>query len=332
MTDADRPAGTGHDASVLPDGFVDVAERVRTWGRWGDHDERGMLNLVDEAAVQRGVASVRTGATFDLGHPLSSDGLQAGLIAGRENPRHRMVTVASAPTGDPADYAMHDDAIDLGTQVSTHWDALAHVTYRGVLYNGFAADTVTDAGAAHCGIDRVGPLVTRGVLLDVAAVHGVGRFEGPHPIGPDDLDAALERTGERLAPGDVVLLRTGQVQWLHEGDRVRYAFPSPGLTIDAVPWFHDHGVAAVATDTLTFDVFPRRDLGPNGERFGTQDLVQPVHLLMLVELGCLQGQNFDFEALAVAAAADGHHTCLLTATPEPIVGGLGGPVAPVAVR
>lgn len=317
---------------VLPPGFAAVAEQVNTWGRWGADDERGMLNLVDDAAVRRGTASVQSGQRIAVGLALSADGPQAGLIKGRDNPQHRVVALRSAPTGDPADYAMNDDAIELGTQVATHWDALAHVTHGGLVYNGFDADTVTEDGAARCGIDTVGPLVTRGVLLDVATAHGLDRLDGAHPIGPVDLDLALEQAQVSLEPGDAVLLRTGQIQYVHEGDRVRYGFPSPGLTMDAVPWFHDRGVAAVATDTLTFEVFPRRDLGPGGEHFSTADLVMPVHLLMLCEMGCLQGQNFDFEALAAACWTDDRWTFLLAATPEPIVGGLGGPVAPVAVR
>lgn len=322
-----------HAPPVLPEGFTEIADRVRTWGRWGDEDERGMLNLVDDAAVRRGVASVQTGQRLALGVELSADGPQAGLIRGRENPTHRMVSLRSAPTGDADDYAMNDDAIDLGTQAATHWDALAHVSHDGRIYNGFGVDTVTEHhGATRCGIDRVGPLVTRGVLFDVPRALGVDRLDGAVAIGPDELDACLDHAGTTLEPGDVVLLRTGQVRYLHAGDRVAYAFPSPGLSMWAVPWLHERGVAAVAADTLTFEVFPRRDLGANGERFSPSDLVMPVHLLMLVHAGCLQGQNWDLEALADAAADDGRHTCLLSATPEPVVGGLGGPVAPVAVR
>ena len=319
-------------AGALPDGFASIAARVNTWGRWGPEDERGMLNLLDDDAVRRGTASVVTGQRIPVGMALSADGPQAGLIKGRENPQHRVVSLRSAPTGDAGDYAMNDDAIDLGTQVATHWDALAHVSHGGRIYNGFPADTVTEDGAARCGIDRVGPLLTRGVLLDVARAHGVDRLDGPHPIGPADLDLALEQARVELRPGDAVLLRTGQVQYVHEGERVRYGFPSPGLTMQAVPWFHERGVVAVAADTLTFEVFPRRDLGPNGEHFSRTDLVMPVHLLMLTEMGCLQGQNFDFEALGAACADDDRWSFLLSATPEPITGGLGGPVAPVAVR
>ena len=317
---------------LLPAGFHDIAARVNTWGRWGPDDERGMLNLVDAAAVRRGAASVVTGTLVPLALALSSDGVQAGLIRGRENPTHRMISLHSAPTGDPDDYVMNDDALDVGTQVSTHWDALAHVGHHGRIYNGFGTDTITEEGASRCGIDRVGPLVTRGVLLDVARALGHDRLEGPVPIGPEELDAALALADVTIEPGDAVLVRTGRMQLFHAGDRVAYAFPSPGLTMQAAPWLHERGVAAVATDTLTFEVFPRRDLGPNGEDFGREDLVMPVHLLHLTEMGLLQGQNWDLEALADICAADGRMTFQLSATPEPIAGGVGAPVAPVATR
>jgi kynurenine formamidase len=312
--------------------FDAIAAQVNTWGRWGDDDQRGMLNLVDAAAVQRGVASVVDGQAIPLSVPLGSEGIQAGLIKGRDNPTHRMTWLHSAPTGDPDAYAANDDVLELGTQVATHWDALAHVSHRGVLYNGAPLSSVTEDGASHAGIDTVGPLMTRAILLDVARALGVERLDGAVGIGPDELDRAVEAAGITPEPGDALLLRTGQMRLFHAGDRVAYAFPSPGLTIHAVPWLHDHGIAAVATDTLTFEVFPRRDLGPNGEHFGVEDLVMPVHLLCLVEMGMLQGQNFDLEALADACATDGRHACLLSATPEPIVGGVGGPVAAVAIR
>ena len=87
-------------------------------------------------------------------------------------------------------------------------------------------------------------------------------------------------------------------------------------------WFHDHDVAAVATDNLTFEVFP-------GER---EDMILPVHLLHLVEMGLTQGQNWNLEGLAAACADDGRWTFFLSAPPEPVVGGTGAPVVPVAIR
>jgi kynurenine formamidase len=140
-------------------------------------------------------------------------------------------------------------------------------------------------------------------------------------VTPEDLDAAAASAGG-VEPGDVVLIRTGHMQLLKEGDRRRYAGASPGPGMAAAEWFHAHDVAAVATDTMTFEVFPC-------ER---EDLFLPVHLLHLVEMGMLQGQNFDLEALAADCASDGVSTFLLEATPEPFVRAVGAPVAPVAVK
>ncbi|HEX4081562.1 MAG TPA: cyclase family protein, partial [Acidimicrobiales bacterium] len=209
-----------------------------------------------------------------------------------------------------------------------------HVSYRGRLYNGYPADTVTEAGASRCGIDRVRTLVSRGILLDVARAKGQDVLDAGYPISPADLDAALDLAGTNVEPGDVVLVRTGQMVHLAlpgrltaDGavptrDLVAYTFPTPGLTIGTAEWFFAHDVAAVATDTLPFEVFPGED----------DDLYLPVHLLHLVEMGMTQGQNWVLDDLAAACAADGRYTFFLDATPLPFVAGLGSPLNPVAVR
>ncbi len=125
-----------------------------------------------------------------------------------------------------------------------------------------------------------------------------------------------------MRSGDIVLVRTGQIQLLHAGDKMAYTFPSPGFSMKTAPWLHAHEVAAVANDTIVFEVFPTE----------YEDLPLPVHLLHLVEMGLTQGQNWDLEALAADCAEDGQYDFLLTATPEPFVAGLGAPVAPVAVK
>jgi kynurenine formamidase len=306
----------------LPDEFHDLARKVNNWGRWGEDDERGTLNLVTSEVVQRAAACVQTGRAFSLAIPLSVDGPQTGAIPGRSNPVRTMLTVNEPFTGDPTEISISDDVVFMGLQAATHWDSLAHVSYGGRKYNGHPASSVSDQGASHLGIDRVGPLVSRGVLLDVARALGVSRLEPGTGITPEDLDTAERLAGVTVEPGDVVLLRTGHIQLLHEGRRRDYGTPSPGPTMACALWFHDRDVAAVATDNMTFEVYP-------GER---KDCLFPLHLLDLVEMGMLQGQNFDLEELAVDCANDGVYRFLLEASPEPFVAGLGGPVNPVAVK
>ncbi|MFI9752797.1 cyclase family protein [Streptomyces collinus] len=305
----------------MPDAFHDIAKRVNNWGRWGSDDEIGTLNLITDEVVRRAAATVRTGRRVPLALPLQQDGVQTGMIPGRVNPLHAMVQINQEIFG-PGTVACSDDAVTMGLQAATHWDALSHVSHSGRLYNGRPAHTVTaHGGAGFSGIGTVRHVVSRGVLLDVARARGTGRLDGGYAVTPEDLDAAEELAGTRVRAGDVVLVRTGQIQAYLAGDRHGYAYPSPGLSIRTPEWFHARDVAAVADDTLTFEVFPPE----------VEDLWLPVHALDLVEMGMPQGQNWNLEKLSTACGEAGRYAFLLTATPEPFTGATGSPVAPVAV-
>ena len=299
-----------------------LAARVNNWGRWGADDEIGTLNLITPAVVAAGAACIRRGDSFSLAIPLSEDGPQLGFVPGRVNPKRTMLSI-NAPLGEDEDQVrFNDDAVEMGIQAATHWDALAHVSYDGRIYNGFEATSVTEAGASKCGIDKVRVLAGRSILLDVARAKGVDRLDGGYAVTGADLDAAAAYGRVHVRPGDIVLVRTGQMQLLHRGDKLSYTYPSPGLSMQSVEWFRDNDIAAVATDTMTFEVYP-------GER---EDLALPVHMLHLVDMGLTQGQNFDMETLAGDCADDGVYEFFLDATPLPFVGGLGGPVNPTAVK
>ncbi len=177
-----------------------------------------------------------------------------------------------------------------------------------------------ESGATRCGIDKAGPIVTRGILLDVARHEGVEHLDHGFVITPAHLDAAL--IGVEPEPGDIMLVRTGLMGCFLAGDRKTYERGSPGLDPDCAVWFHDRDIAAYAIDTQNPDPFPPQD----------DSVFLPFHLLALRDMGMLQGQNWNLEALADACAADGRRTFQLHATPEPFVGGSGAPVAPVAVR
>ena len=308
----------------LPPEFTDLAVAVRNWGRWGPDDELGTINLITPEVRRRAASAVRSGEAFSLALPLSeSEGIQTGLLPGRINPVRTMAQLNSPILDDPDQVRTNDDVVVMGLQCATHWDGLAHVSYGGHIWNGYPAETVTAAGATRCGIHRIRTLVSRGVLLDVARARGVDRLEGGHVITGEDLEAAEELARVRVEPGDVVLVRTGQMAVLREpGGRRRYPAPSPGLSMQSVPWLRRRDVAAVATDTLTFEVFP-------GER---DDVFLPVHLLHLVEMGLTQGQNFVLDELAADCADDGVYDFLLEASPQPFTNAVGSPVNPVAVK
>jgi kynurenine formamidase len=312
---------------TLPDPFDRLAKSVNNWGRWGPDDQRGTLNFVTPDVVRRASALVQEGKTLSLAIPLSAEGPQLGFVRGRTNPEHRMIAVHEllGPPGSetPVDgVRFNDDAVSMGLQAATHWDGLAHVSYAGRMWNGTDPALVDEAGAARLSVDQVGPLVSRGVLLDLAGAAGVDRLEGGLALTPEHLEAAERMGGVTVESGDIVLLRTGQMQLFRAGDKWNYAISTAGPSLQTVEWFHAREVAAVATDNLSFEVFP-------GEVDG---LMLPVHMLHLVEMGLTQGQNFDLEALAADCAADGRYTFLLVAAPEPFTAACGAPVVPVAVK
>jgi kynurenine formamidase len=235
-----------------------------------------------------------------------------------------MVAINTSYTGDEEDVCFSDDVLTMGLQACTHWDGLAHVSYAGRLYNGHPASATTaDRGATRCGIHKVGSIVARGLVLDVARALGHDVLPPGHPISEADLDAAVAEAGVTVEPGDVALVRTGQMTFFKRRDREGYLLgDQPGLTTGTIRWFRRHDVAAVAIDTLAMEVFPCEDPA----------VLFPVHMIQIRDMGLTQGQNFDLEALAEHCAADGVHEVLLVANPEPVTGGTGAPVHPVAVK
>ncbi len=308
----------------LPDWFHEAAAAVNNWGRWGDDDEIGTLNLISPEAVQRAAGCVRTGRRFSLAWPLSfSENLQRGNIPGR-NVLRTMTAIDEAMLGDRSLFCTSDDVVTMGMQVATHWDGLAHCSYAGRVYNGVDPATITAAGATRLGIHHMRTVVSRGVLLDVARTKGVERLEPSYGITPADLDAAADAAGVTVGAGDIVLVHTGQMQVLRgrRPDRDAYAMESSGFGWECPAWFHARDVAAVAADNLTFDPYPPQDPAA----------FFPVHLLHLVEMGMTQGQNWVLDELAADCADDGVYEFLLDASPLPFTNAVGSPVNPVAIK
>lgn len=315
----------------LPDEIAALAAEVSNWGRWGDDDELGCGNLLSAESTRRGTAAVRDGRRISLAADLKADGIQVGQPARRYNP---ILTVTSLNERDkfaPGIWEGTDDLVTMSTCAGTHVDALSHVSYDGFLYNGVPTSAVTaQYGASKLGAEKLPPIVTRGLLLDVARAKGVDSLDEISPgyaITAEDLDAAAELARVTPAPGDVILVRTGQMRHYHAGDRQRYTvgtdFSQPGLSVHTIGWIHRHDLAGAFVDTYAYEAFPPT-------RADWSDCLA-VHLLQIRDMGLLQGQNWDLEELADACADRGSGEVLLVAAPEPLVGATSAPVAPVAV-
>ncbi|MDH3753010.1 MAG: cyclase family protein [Acidimicrobiia bacterium] len=306
--------------------FHELAAEVRNWGRWGDHDPIGTLNLLTDETVKAAATSIETGERISLAMPLHHDGPQLGAIPGRVNPLHAMVSINTPSLGDPDGFCTNDDVVTMGLQAATHWDGLGHVSYGGRLYNGVRAATVTaEGGVTTLGIENVRSLTGRGVLLDIAGLLDVDVVAGDTIITGAMLDDAAAAGAVDVRRGDIVIIRTAWTRHLDAGDKPAYAGwtqGSPGPGFDAVRWFHRHELAAVATDTYVFEAFPGED----------PDAMLGVHLADIVDMGLTQGQNWLLDDLAAACAVDGRYDFFLEASPQPVVGGAGSPVNPVAIR
>lgn len=309
---------------VTVEQFDALAAKVSNWGRWGEQDQRGTLNLVTPEVVRKGVAAVQAGEAYSLAMSLSLDGPQNGVgVPGRINPIRTMLAVNRPMGASPDSAAYSDDIVVTPTQAATHWDALSHVSHRGLMYNGVPAGAVDAFGAWKLGIEDAGPVVSRGILLDVARHQGADRLPSGFAVTRDVLQAVEKAQGTPVEEGDIVLVRTGQAGFFLNGDVPGYRkHPVPALDWDAPLFFHEHGVAAVAVDNMSMEMLPS----------SVPDVVLPVHVLCLVMMGLLQGQNFVLEDLSAACAADRRYTFLLQATPERFLRSTGGLVNPVAIR
>jgi kynurenine formamidase len=322
--------------------FRRVADAVRNWGRWGDSDELGTLNLIDDAKVTRAASLVRRGKVFPLGIEFGSSSPQ-GAFDFRPKPQHLM----TIDGGDDSHYAQYgsqwtnnpsaqqlsgfvgaspfrfnDDMIVMPLQAATQWDALSHVYYDSQLYNGFPASSVTSAGAFHCGIDKVDVkgITTRGVLIDMVRYRNVDYLAPGSDVTPEELDDAAARQGVTIERGDVVLVRTGWItQFRRTGNPME---PSSGLSWQVASWLHDHEVAAVAADNVMVESLES----------GVEGMFLPLHLLTLRDMGLMLGEFWFLDALADDCAEDGVYEFQLVAPPLRVTGGVGSPVNPIALK
>lgn len=324
----------------VPDELRAAARTVSNWGRWGADDELGTLNHISAGAVARAATLVRRGETFSLSIPFDAEGPQ-GANGYRRNPIHLMSVDGgdrdmSERLGDWGGEAeqqvsalwrgpmrFNDDYIMMPLQAATQWDALAHVYYEDRLYNDRPADSVTSFGASRNGIDKVaaqGKVVSRGVLLDVAAHRGVTHLEPGAVIGPDELEATAAAQGVEVGEGDVVLVRTG---WWRYFRSIRASGAGgPGISWRCAEWLHERRVAAIASDNLALETSTKELPG----------VTLPFHMLALRDMGMLIGELWDLEALAADCATDGVYEFMLVAQPLLITGAVGSPINPLAIK
>ena len=281
--------------------------------KWGAGDQRGSGNMMKPDTVLRAAKLIRTGEVFELGAVLSPDPKEAFINTGRV---FNVYTKPSPPIPNARQVNEELVVTELG-QIGTQLDAFAHQMWGDSFYNCFKlSDIGTRSGFKKLGVENVGSLITRGVLIDVAGLKGVDMLPTSYSITPDDLRGALAMAGQTLRPGDAVIIRTGWSKLMGK-DNQRYGTANPGIGIAAGQWLVTQDPMLIAADNCCVEVRPSEP--PHS---------LPVHAMMLIQHGIYLLENLELEALATARA----YEFAFIVQPLKIKGATGSAVAPIAIR
>lgn len=299
------------------DEFERLFQRVRNWGRWGDDDQRGALNLIGPAQRRAAAALVREGAVVSCAHPLNT-------VPEIDNGNPALHFMLRSGDAGP-DVTSHADFIGIAPHghSHTHLDALCHFFYQGQMYNGRPISDVKSTGAHSNSIHAaaVEGVVTRGVLLDVARSRGGEWLEPGDTVTVAELEAAEATQGVKVGQGDVMLVRTGRTARrarLGPWDTRREGIAALHPTTAA--FMHERGVAVMSTD--------------GGNDTGTlvcEAHRSPVHVLCLVAMGVWILDNARLEELAAACQQRNRWEFLFMMAPLRLELGTSSPVNPLAV-
>jgi kynurenine formamidase len=278
---------------------------ARWWpSRFGDDDELGMLNHIDDAKRLAALQLVREGRVFDLGRVLDE---QVPAFPGRSF-RQTLVTTAHhanrvMPVGEN-DVNWVIEVFSSTTQLGTHIDALSHLQIGDRGYNGWSVSELAEPwGVNRLGAETIPQIVTRGWLVDVAPC------DAGDVLTVDDVD------GLDLEPGDAVFFHTG---WgAHWGDTERYLAGEPGPGLELAEWLAEQGIAVTGCDTWSYGPVPAED---PARPFEVPQTLNVRHGVFVVE-------NLDTAELAAASVRQ----FALVLTHPRLRGATGAWVSPIAL-
>ena len=281
--------------------------------KWGAADQRGAANHMKPETVLKAARLIRTGQVFELGRVLSES------MPMSPTRRFEMLTKRTQMNPESNRRGSNEELVvaEIG-QVGTQFDGFSHQTIGNSMYNCFKVDEVaTRAGFDKLGIENVGALMTRGVLIDVAAFKGVQMLPETYEVTVADLQQALQKQNVTLQPADAVLVHTGWGR-LWGVDNARYMKAQPGLGFAAAEWLARQDPILVGADNTGINVTPNPD----------PKVSNPVHQIMLVVHGIHLLEHLKLDELAASRA----YEFALVVQPLKLKGATGSTVAPIAVR
>ena len=286
---------------------------LSNWGRWGDGDQIGALNLITPAKRRAAAALVTAGVSVSLSHTyLTEPDVEVTSPVGYE----MLGPDLPGPfRSDRYTFAYHGYA-------HSHMDSLCHMMHDGRMYNGFVRDDeVTADGCAKLAVINFKQgIVSRGVLMDIPRLKGLDYLDPGTPIHVEDLEAWEREAGVRVESGDILFVRTGRWARRAEVGPWQMNREAAGLHASVAPWLRERGVAMLGADG-TNDALP----------LGIDGVTQPIHQLTIIAMGMPLFDNLDLEAVAAEAARQGRWEFLLVAAPLAVDGGTGSPLNPLAI-
>ena len=246
-------SGVPNESQVL-----DWYKSENNWGRWGQQDQLGALNLITPAKRTQAAALVQSGETVSCARPITTE-ITPDISF---QVQRYMVDSGEGRDTDPLERrnSRRGAAEFIGMvfhgQTITHIDALSHYSFEGLMYNGVPAGVVTSReGAQSHAIDLTAQgLVTRGVLLDIAKIRGVDWLPPNAPVMPEDLDAAERDHGVTVESGDILLVRTGNYRRRIQEGPLPPTEPSVACHVACAPWFKERESRCLApTPPTMFD-------------------------------------------------------------------------------
>ena len=300
-------------------------ESLSNWGRWGEDDELGTINTITPEKRLQAVALVMKGITVTLSRPIVAEPAADAPVA----PVLYMIesgegwNTTPGKQGQMSHGAMEYIGMSFHSWTITHVDSLAHVFWKGKMYNGHPAEMVRTRGGAQMeSIDLLKDgVVSRGVLLDMAAFNGVDYMKRGEAVFPEDLDAAAERFNVHVEPGDVLFIRTGNWERRQaEGPVDPWVHGASGIHAACLPWLHQRDVAMLGGD-MASDVLPS----------GYSEFGMPIHTIGIPVMGCWLIDNCNLGDLSRVCKEEGRWEFLVVVNPLRLANGTGGPVNPIAI-
>ena len=298
---------------------------LSNWGRWGENDQLGTLNLITPQKRVQAARLVQQGIAVGCSRPVTRD---MDSDVANPPPVHFMVesgegwVTPAGPSRGPRQIASDFFGMVFHGITVTHIDALSHIFWDGKMYNGRPAEAVTASqGATEHSIESLKDgVMTRGVLLDIARLRGKEWLEGGEPVLPEDLEAAERAQGVRVEEGDALCLRLGWYKRRNQVGPAPRSIGRPGLHAATLPWLRERGVALIAADAS-------QDVNPSG--YEKVDI--PVHQVGIVAMGLWLVDSANFEELVERCQELGRWEFMFTLAPIRFPGITGSPLTPLAL-